>query len=106
MKITSRVSITSSPLVLKEGIVANNDILTFEEFKILADTGALNGGEDYELLFTINQKDYEKIQKNDDIHVIGHITDKSLGCQLVTPQNTTIELKAQGWNHYKNKEEN
>lgn len=79
---------------------------TFEEFKILADIGALNGGEDYELLFTINQKDYEKIQKNENIHVIGHITDKSLGCQLVTPQNTTIELKAQGWNHYGNKEEN
>lgn len=76
-----------------------------EEFKIMADIGALNGGEDYELLFTIDQKDFEKIKENKDITVIGHITDKSMGCQLVTPQNTTIELRAQGWNHFK-KEEN
>lgn len=76
-----------------------------EEFKIMADVGALNGGEDYELLFTIDQKDFEKIKENKEITVIGHITDKSMGCQLVTPQNTTIELRAQGWNHFK-KEEN
>lgn len=73
----------------------------YEEFKILADTGALNGGEDYELLFTISQKDYDKIKDEANIHIIGHITDKSLGCNLVTPQNTTIALKAQGWNHYR-----
>ncbi len=79
---------------------------TFEEFKILADTGALNGGEDYELLFTIDQKDYDKIKDEENIHIIGHITDASLGCQLVTPQNTTIELKAQGWNHYSKETEN
>ncbi|MDR0790010.1 MAG: thiamine-phosphate kinase [Bacteroidales bacterium] len=73
---------------------------TLEEFHILPDTGALNGGEDYELLFTINQNDYSKIQTNKDISVIGHITDSSCGCNLVTPQNTTIELKARGFNHY------
>lgn len=77
---------------------------TLEEFKIMADVGALNGGEDYELLFTINQKDFEKIKENKNITVIGHITDKSLGCQLVTPQNTTIELRAKGWNHYRKEE--
>ncbi|MDY4790555.1 MAG: thiamine-phosphate kinase [Bacteroidales bacterium] len=78
---------------------------TLEEFKIMADVGALNGGEDYELLFTIDQKDFEKIKENENITVIGHITDKSMGCQLVTPQNTTIELRAQGWNHYRKEEE-
>jgi thiamine-monophosphate kinase len=77
----------------------------YEEFKILADTGALNGGEDYELLFTVSQSDYEKIKDHNNIHIIGHITDKSMGCNLVTPQNTTIALKAQGWNHYSKKEE-
>ncbi len=76
----------------------------YEEFRILADTGALNGGEDYELLFTIDQKDYDKIKDREDIHIIGHITDKSMGCNLVTPQNTTIALKAQGWNHYRKEE--
>lgn len=76
----------------------------YEEFKILADTGALNGGEDYELLFTLNQKYYDKVKDEENIHIIGHITDKSLGCNLVTPQNTTIALKAQGWNHYRKEE--
>ncbi|MDR1725199.1 MAG: thiamine-phosphate kinase [Bacteroidales bacterium] len=73
---------------------------TLEEFNILPDNGALNGGEDYELLFTIDQKDYPKIKDNKDISIIGHITDESLGCKLVTPQNTTIDLKARGFNHY------
>ena len=73
---------------------------TLEEFQIPAETGALNGGEDYELLFTIDQKDYEKIKNNADIHIIGYIKDKNSGCKLVTPQNSTIDIKAQGWNHY------
>ncbi|MFA7082766.1 MAG: thiamine-phosphate kinase [Bacteroidales bacterium] len=78
---------------------------TLEEFKIMPDVGALNGGEDYELLFTADQKDFEKIKTNENIKVIGYITDKSQGSNLITPQNTTIELRAQGWNHYR-KEEN
>ena len=77
---------------------------TLEEFKIMPDVGALNGGEDYELLFTVDQKDFEKIKTNENIKVIGYITDKSQGNQLITPQNTTIELRAQGWNHYRKEE--
>jgi len=76
-------------------------VKTLEEFKIVPDVGALNGGEDYELLFTADQKDFDKIEKNENIKVIGYITDKSQGNQLITPQNTTIELRAQGWNHYR-----
>ncbi|MDD2288600.1 MAG: thiamine-phosphate kinase [Bacteroidales bacterium] len=75
---------------------------TLEEFNIMPDVGALNGGEDYELLFTIDQKDYEKCKNNQNISIIGHITDISLGRNLVTPQDTTIELRARGWNHFKN----
>lgn len=75
---------------------------TLEEFNIMPDVGALNGGEDYELLFTIDQKDYEKCKSNQNISIIGHITDISLGRNLVTPQDTTIELRARGWNHFKN----
>lgn len=78
---------------------------TLEEFKIVPDVGALNGGEDYELLFTADQKDFEKIKTNNNIKVIGYITDKSMGAQLITPQNTTIALRAQGFNHYKKEEE-
>lgn len=75
---------------------------TLEEFNIMPDVGALNGGEDYELLFTIDQKDYEKCKNNQNISIIGHITDITLGRNLVTPQDTTIELRARGWNHFKN----
>ena len=70
--------------------------------KMLPVSNALNGGEDYELLFTIKQSDYEKIKDCKEVHVIGHITDASMGMMMVTPQNTTIELRAQGW---KEKEE-
>lgn len=60
---------------------------------------ALNGGEDYELLFTINQADYEKINGQADIHVIGYMTQPSLGAKLHTKGGSVHDLVAQGWNH-------
>jgi len=60
-------------------------------------SNALNGGEDYELLFTIAQKDYEKLKDSTEIHIIGHITEEGSPAVMVTPQNSTIELRAQGW---------
>ncbi|MCR5424694.1 MAG: thiamine-phosphate kinase [Bacteroidales bacterium] len=62
-------------------------------------SNALNGGEDYELLFTIQQSDYEKIKDSKEAHIIGHITEEGTPAVLVTPQNTTIQLVAQGWQH-------
>lgn len=62
-------------------------------------SNALNGGEDYELLFTIQQSDYPKIKDNPEIHIIGHITEQGTPAVMVTPQNSTIELRAQGWKH-------
>lgn len=61
-------------------------------------TCALNGGEDYELLFTIDLKDYDKIKGNPHFSVIGHITDRQSGYQLVTKGGAQEPLKAQGWN--------
>ena len=58
---------------------------------------ALNGGSDYELLFTINQRDYERTKDLEGIHIIGHITEEGMPAVLVTPQNTTIELRAQAF---------
>ena len=58
---------------------------------------ALNGGEDYELLFTINQKDYDKIKNLKEVHIIGHITEEGMPAVMVTPQNTTITLRAQAF---------
>ncbi len=72
-----------------------------EEFKINSTTVALNGGEDYELLFTIKQEDYPKIKANPNLTVIGHMTDQKSGVGLVTRANEKIELKAQGWNPIK-----
>ncbi len=72
-------------------------ILTAEEFHISEITAALNGGEDYELLFTIKQKDFDKIKGNPNFSVIGHITEES-GAYLITNDNQKLELKAQGWN--------
>lgn len=60
-------------------------------------SNALNGGEDYELLFTIDQKDYEKLKDSTEVHIIGHITEEGSPAVMVTPQNSTIELRAQGW---------
>ncbi len=62
---------------------------------------ALNGGEDYELLFTIKQADYTKLKNDVDISIIGHITDKNSGCKMVSKSSVVHELKAQGWNAFK-----
>jgi thiamine-monophosphate kinase len=59
---------------------------------------ALNGGEDYELLFTIKQEDYNKIVTSEDISVIGYITEQEKGCKIVTKGGSSHELFAQGWN--------
>lgn len=72
-----------------------------EEFNMDPLTAALNGGEDYELLFTINIQDLEKIKDHEMIHPIGHITDKEHGAVLITNAGQTVELQAQGWNQMK-----
>ena len=77
--------------------VAPETITAAKEFGLDFTTSALNGGEDYELLFTIKQSDYEKVKGNPNLTVIGHITDESQGCMLVTKAGQTIALKAQGW---------
>lgn len=69
-----------------------------EELNMNVTTCALNGGEDYELLFTVPIGDHEKIQQMDNVKLIGHITRPELGQMLVTRDNKEFELKAQGWN--------
>ena len=69
-----------------------------EEMNMNVTTCALNGGEDYELLFTVPIGDHEKIEQIDGIKLIGHVTDAKFGKVLVTRDNQEFELKAQGWN--------
>ena len=70
------------------------------DFNIDPATCALNGGEDYELLFTIKQADFEKIKGNPHMSIIGHMTAPGTGVYFVDKQGGAIEMKAQGWNHF------
>ena len=69
-----------------------------EEMNMNVTTCALNGGEDYELVFTVPIGDHEKIEQLDDVKLIGHITDQKFGHTLVSRDGQEFELKAQGWN--------
>lgn len=80
--------------------IDNTTFDTAIEFKLDPIVCALNGGEDYELLFTIRQADFEKIKKHPDIHFIGHVQEKEKQNVLISKQGTVVPLKAQGWNHF------
>ncbi|MGM0549747.1 MAG: thiamine-phosphate kinase [Bacteroidota bacterium] len=75
-----------------------------EEFKLEPMIAALNGGEDYELLFTINPEDYEKLKEESFISVIGHITEQEEGAYMISASGQEITLQAQGWNPLEKKE--
>ena len=75
-----------------------------EELNMNLVTAALNGGEDYELLFTVPLADHEKIKKIEGVHVIGYITRPELGYAMITRDDTEISLRAQGWNPLKEDE--
>ena len=70
------------------------------DFNLDPSTCALNGGEDYELLFTIKQADFEKIQSNPNMTVIGHIMDATDGIYFIDKNGSALELEAQGWKHF------
>ena len=71
-----------------------------EEMNLNIVTCALNGGEDYELLFTCNINDYEKLIPLDDVYIVGHITDPADGTLLIGRNGEQLSLKAQGWNAF------
>lgn len=79
------------------------DPLTYQqaaELSIDPTTAAMNGGEDYELLFTIRQNDYEKLKERLEVTPIGFITDAASGLQLISKQGVVYPIKAQGWRHF------
>lgn len=73
---------------------------TSAEFSIDPNTCALNGGEDYELLFTLKQDDFEKIKNHEDLHTIGYMHEKEKGKVMVTRNQNVTPLTAQGWVHF------
>lgn len=80
--------------------VTHNKVL---EFELDPTTIALNGGEDYELLFAIKASDYDKIKANPNLTVIGHFTEKGSGVKLITNSNNEVDITAQGWDAFLNK---
>lgn len=87
--------------VYEDKIPIDDDTVKFsKEFNISPLTPALNGGEDYEIMFTINQKDYKKIKEIKNVNVIGHITHKSVGNYIVTKDYKQFPLEAQGWKQF------
>jgi thiamine-monophosphate kinase len=75
-----------------------------DEFQLEPTTIALNGGEDYELLFTVSLSDFDKVKDWDKVSVIGHITSESDGKHLVTPDGSLVELSSMGWDGLKSEE--
>jgi len=75
-----------------------------ENFDLNPITAAMNGGEDYELLFTIKQEDYPKIEALKQVAVIGHMTEKEAGVNIISHDNISVPVQAQGWDHLKNRD--
>ncbi len=73
---------------------------TAREFNLDPTVCALSGGEDYELLFTIKQADYDKIKHDVDVSIIGYITEPAAGLNLISKSGQVHQLKAQGWNAF------
>lgn len=71
-----------------------------EEFNMNMVTAAMNGGEDYELLFTVPLPDNEKVEKLEGVKVIGYVTDKDLGAAMITRDGQEMPIRAQGWNAF------
>ena len=78
--------------------------MTALDFNLDPSICALNGGEDYELLFTVSQDDFDKIKGNPHMTVIGHMTNEKDGIYFIDKNGSAIELAAQGWNHFKDRE--
>jgi thiamine-monophosphate kinase len=89
--------------VLYEEKIPINEMARQFAYKLEIDPTAcaLSGGEDYELLFTIDQGDYNKIVSNDDISIVGHVTEPEEGSVIITKGGNTHKLTAQGWNAFK-----
>jgi thiamine-monophosphate kinase len=88
-------------MVYEDKLPLDNRVLeAISELNISSTACLLNGGEDYELLFTIKQSDYEKIKNHPEISTIGYIAEKEKGVKLITTAENIVDIKAQGWVHF------
>lgn len=87
--------------VYEERIPMNHKtIQTAKDFNIVPCVAALNGGEDYELLFTVAQSDYEKVKDMEDVRIIGYMTADEGQANLITSDNCQVPIEAQGFKHF------
>jgi thiamine-monophosphate kinase len=88
-------------ILYEEKIPVHDDTAAMAmEFQVGSAACALSGGEDYELLFTVKQQDYEKVARNNEVSIIGYITEKGEGAHLLTKGGNKHKLSAQGWNAF------
>ena len=88
-------------ILYEDKIPVHEDAITMAmEFQLGSAACALSGGEDYELLFTVRQEDYEKVIRNNDITIVGYITEPKEGAHLLTKGGAKHKLTAQGWNAF------
>ena len=93
---------TSGCVIYEERLPIADEMKTAAyKFQIDPTACALSGGEDYELLFTVDQNDYDKIKLNEDISVIGYMTEREKGTNIITKGDSTYPITAQGWNAFK-----
>jgi len=81
--------------------IENLTRLAASDFGLSPLTCAMNGGEDYELLFTVAQSDYEKVNQMEDVSIIGVIREETQGKSLILKSGQVVEIQAQGWTHFK-----
>ena len=91
---------TGCVVYLEKMPIDTKTVSTAMDFNLDHNTCALNGGEDYELLFTVNQSDFDKIKDHPHLTIIGHITNESEGMYIVDKNDSAIAIKAQGWKHF------
>ena len=91
---------TGCVVYLEKMPIDTKTVSTAMDFNLDHNTCALNGGEDYELLFTVNQSDFDKIKDHPHLTIIGNITNESEGMYIVDKNDSAIAIKAQGWKHF------
>jgi thiamine-monophosphate kinase len=88
--------------IYEDKIMIDHEVMMVaEETGIPALTMALNGGEDYELLFTVPLEQYDKVKAMQGVSIIGHIVEEEAGVNLITSNGSMLPIQAQGWNHFK-----
>jgi thiamine-monophosphate kinase len=98
-----RSSKTGATIYEDKLVIDPQVVLVAEQFGISPLAMALEGGEDYELLFTVPLEYFENLKARQEVHIIGHMVEEDAGVNIVTSAGSMIEINEKGWNHFKGK---